>query len=227
MLKGCERMANKSFTMEIKDLQKVIDEFGNIDKNGRKAVEATVKDVRARAPSWVAQEITNVYNTKKPEITPSTKKDKESGVKKAGDIKVRGDVIEHMQIVYTGRRLTPVHFGMTPKTPTKGRKYTLTMQVYKGQKEVIGRYETKRKPNGPYAEKSHNILMHTGNRQAGGTNYIPFQRMSRRRTDLKKFLTTSVPQMVGNEEVYAATEKRLHDELEKRLEHNIKRFVEK
>lgn len=221
-------MANKSFTMEIKDLQKVIDEFGNIDKNGRKAVEATVKDVRARAPSWVAQEITNVYNIKKSEITPSTKKDKENGVKKAGSIKVKGDILKQMQLVYSGRLLTPVHFGMTPKTPPKGKRYTLRMQVYKGKKEVIGRYESKRTSNGPFAGKSHNILMGTGNKKIDGSNYIPFQRMSRRREDLKKFTSTSVPQMVSsNEVVQTAIENRLHDELEKRLEHNIKRFVEK
>ena len=221
-------MANKSFTMEIKDLQKVIDKFGNIDKDGRKAVEATVKDIRARAPSWVAQEVVNVYNIKKSEITPSTQKDKENGVKKAGSIKVKGDILKRMQIVYKGRLLTPVHFGMTPKVPPKGKSYTLKMQVYKGKKEVIGRYKKKRKPNGPFAEKSHNILMGTGNKKVDGVNYIPFQRMSRRRGDLEKFISTSVPQMIeSNEEVRTAIEKRLHDELEKRLEHNIKRFVKK
>ena len=123
--------------------------------------------------------------------------------------------------------LTPVHFGMTPKTAPPGKSYTLRMQVVKGQKKVIGRYLNTRTPGGPYSERSHNILMGTGNTKAGGVSAIPFQRMSRTRTDIKKFTTISVPQMIDNETVNANIYKKLNDETAKRLQHNLDRAIGK
>ena len=55
--------------------------------------------------------------------------------------------------------------------------------------------------------------------------YIPFQRMSKNRIDLKIFTTTSVPQMIENPKVNAA----IYDDLNKyaieRLNHHVKRFA--
>ena len=159
---------------------------------------------------------------KKSEITPSG-----SGKPKkmAGSIQVRGETIEEMTITYSGRLLTPVHFGMTPKTPPAGKSYTLKMQVVKGQKKVIGRYKNTRTPGGPYSERSHNILMGTGNTKADGVGYIPFQRMSRTRTDIQKFTTISVPQMITSDRTNEAIMLRLNTETSKRLEHHMKRAL--
>ena len=173
---GGEPVAKGSITMRVENLQKLLDQVQEIDEKGRKAVKATVRDVKSRAPSWIAQEVTQVYNIKKSEITPSSGKGAKPK-KMAGSIQVRGETIEEMTITYSGRLLTPVHFGMTPKTPPAGKSYTLKMQVVKGQKKVIGRYKNTRTPGGPYSERSHNILMGTGNTKADGVGYIPFQRM--------------------------------------------------
>lgn len=151
-------MAKGSITMRVENLQKLLDQVQEIDEKGRKAVKATVRDVKSRAPGWIAQEVTQVYNIKKSEITPSSGKGAKPK-KMAGSIQVRGETIEEMTITYSGRLLTPVHFGMTPKTPPAGKSYTLKMQVVKGQKKVIGRYKNTRTPGGPYSERSHNILM--------------------------------------------------------------------
>ena len=59
--------------MQVENFQKLMDTVAQIDEQGRKAVKATVRDVKARAPSWSAQEVTSVYNIKKGEITPSGK----------------------------------------------------------------------------------------------------------------------------------------------------------
>ena len=59
--------------MQVENFQKLMDTVAQIDEQGRKAVKATVRDVKARAPSWIAQEVTSVYNIKKGEITPSGK----------------------------------------------------------------------------------------------------------------------------------------------------------
>ena len=222
--------------MQVENFQKLMDTVAQIDEQGRKAVKATVRDVKARAPSWIAQEVTSVYNIKKGEIAPSgknsSKPKKMAGSvskpkKMAGSVSVSGETIEELTITYSGRLLTPVHFGMTPKTAPPGKSYTLRMQVVKGQKKVIGRYLNTRTPGGPYSERSHNILMGTGNTKAGGVSAIPFQRMSRTRTDIKKFTTISVPSMITSERTNEKIMTRLQEETAKRLQHNLDRALGK
>ena len=145
----------------------------------------------------------------------------------AGSVSVSGETIEELTITYFGRLLTPVHFGMTPKTAPPGKSYTLRMQVVKGQKKVIGRYLNTRTPGGPYSERSHNILMGTGNTKTGGVSAIPFQRMSRTRTDIKKFTTISVPSMITSERTNEKIMTRLQEETAKRLQHNLDRALGK
>lgn len=116
---------------------------------------------------------------------------------------------------------------MTPKAPPRGKSYTLKASVLKGQKKVIGRYLNTRTPGGPYSERSHNILMGTGNTKDGGVSAIPFQRMSRTRTDIKKFTTISVPSMITSERTNEKIMTRLQEETAKRLQHNLDRALGK
>ena len=217
-------MAGGSISIQIENLRQLVADVQAIEAGGRKAISSTVKDVKARAPGWIAQEVTAVYNIKKGEITPSSGGKPK---KMAGSIRITGETIEELTLVYKGRLLTPVHFGMTPKTAPPGKSYTLRMQVVKGQKKVIGRYLNTRTPGGPYSERSHNILMGTGNTKAGGVSAIPFQRMSRTRTDIKKFTTISVPSMITSERTNEKILKRLQDETAKRLQHNLDRALGK
>ena len=121
--------------------------------------------------------------------------------------------------------LTPVHFGMTPKAPPSGRSYTLKAQILKGSKKVIGRYKNTRTKGGPYSQRSHWILMGTGNTKADGTSWIPFQRMSKTRTDIQKMTTISVPQMITSDRTNEAIMLRLNTETAKRLDHHMKRAL--
>lgn len=219
--------------MQVENFQKLMDTVAQIDEQGRKAVKATVRDVKARAPSWIAQEVTSVYNIKKDEITPSGKNSSKpkkmagSGKPKemACSIQITGETIEELAITYKGRLLTPVHFGMTPKAPPRGKSYTLKASVLKGQRKVIGRYLNTRTPGGPFSQRSHNILMGTGNTKSDGTSWIPFQRMSKTRTDIKKLTTISVPQMITSDRTNEAIMLRLNAETSKRLEHHMKRAL--
>lgn len=215
-------MSRGSISAQLSNLSQLVADVRAIEEGGRKAISSTVKDVKARAPGWIAQEVTGVYNIKKSEIVPSS-----SGKPKkmAGSIRITGETIEELAITYKGRLLTPVHFGMTPKSPPSGKSYTLKVQVLKGQKKVIGRYKNTRTPGGPFSQRSHNILMGTGNTQAGGTNWIPFQRMSKTRTDIKKVTTISVPQMITSDRTNEAIMLRLNTETAKRLEHHMKRAL--
>ena len=217
-------MAGGSISIQIENLRQLVADVQAIEAGGRKAISSTVKDVKARAPGWIAQEVTAVYNIKKGKITPSSGGKPK---KMAGSVSVSGETIEELTITYSGRLLTPVHFGMTPKTAPPGKSYTLRMQVVKGQKKVIGRYLNTRTPGGPYSERSHNILMGTGNTKAGGVSAIPFQRMSRTRTDIKKFTTISVPSMITSERTNEKIMTRLQEETAKRLQHNLDRALGK
>ena len=219
-------MPKNSISAQLSNLQQLVADLEAIENGGKKAISNTIKDVKARAPGWIAQEVTSVYNIKKGEITPSGKNSSKPK-KMAGSVSVSGETIEELTITYFGRRLTPVHFGMTPKTAPPGKSYTLRMQVVKGQKKVIGRYLNTRTPGGPYSERSHNILMGTGNTKPGGVSAIPFQRMSRRRTDIKKFTTISVPSMITSERTNEKIMTRLQEETAKRLQHNLDRALGK
>lgn len=219
-------MPQNSISAQLSNLQQLVADLEAIENGGKKAISNTIKDVKARAPGWIAQEVTSVYNIKKGEITPSGKNSSKPK-KMAGSVSVSGETIEELTITYSGRLLTPVHFGMAPKTAPPGKSYTLRMQVVKGQKKVIGRYLNTRTPGGPYSERSHNILMGTGNTKAGGVSAIPFQRMSRTRTDIKKFTTISVPSMITSERTNEKILKRLQDETAKRLQHNLDRALGK
>ena len=219
-------MAHSSITMQVENFQQLLADVRAIQDAGKKAISNTVKDVKSRAPGWIASEVTKVYNIKKSEITPS-KGTSSTPKKMAGSLRVQGETIETLTFTYKGRLLTPVHFGMTPKSPPKGRNYTLKMQVLKGRRQVIGRYKNTRTKGGPFSERSHNILMGTGNQREGGVNWIPFQRMSKRRTDLKVFKTISMPQMITSERTQKAILGKLNEETAKRLQHNLERVVGK
>lgn len=217
-------MPRSTITMQVENFQRLMDTVAQVDEQGRKAVKNTVKDVKARAPGWIAAEVVQVYNIKKSEITPASGKGSKPK-KMAGSVRITGETIEEIAITYEGRMLTPVHFGLTPKSPPAGKNYTLKMQVVKGQKKVIGRYKNTRTPGGPYSERSHNILMGTGSAKADGVSWIPFQRMSRERTDLKKFTAISVPQMITSELTSEKIMTKLQEETAKRLQHNLDRAL--
>lgn len=226
--------------IEIKNMKEVIDKIKRLEGAGEKAVKNTVNDVKARAPGWVAQEVTKTYAIDKKEIIPgSVRKVKGGGtekVKQAGKLGVYGETIETMTLVYTGRPLTPLHFKMRPMVPPTKREnattripgkqikfkgkagevamvrqlkpYEITQSVFKGKQTTISGSDKYDGP--PFLARA------TG-------NYLPFQRKANGK--LHGIKTVSVPQMVDNEEVNARIYARLNEEAEKRLRHNLKRFV--
>lgn len=201
----------------------------------RKAPETvlkrTVSDVRTRVPSWVAAEVTKVYGIKKAEVLPV----KSGKAKKAvGDIKVKGEKVSALQVVYRGRLLTPVHFGMKPTTPNPGGAQTLKATIIKGQRQTIGKTKkltkkqrqnigrnfrgqgTRNSPRSPW------MLQQTGNKKEGGVNHIPFQRTKQPGKMDHVFRTVSLPQMVSSERTHEAITKAINEGLEKRLEQHMK-----
>ena len=217
--------------MEIANMNPLLKKVKSVHDEGKQIIKSTINDVGARAPGWIAQEVTQVYNIKKSEITPSSKNSK--GKKMAGSIKVKGNNIKNFTITYTGRLLTHTHFGMTPKRPTAGNGYTLKAQVIKGEKKTLGKVKKlsakQRAALGKNFTRSGErrsaqspiMLMPTGN------TYIPFQRRSFDRKDVWAIKTLSVPQMITSDRTNEAILKRIDTETAKRLEHYLSRVAGK
>lgn len=210
----------------IRNYRQTVAELEAIQNKSRTVLKRVMADVRDRVPGWVANEVVQVYGIKKSEITPDKKG---TGKKMAGQIKVQGETVATAQIVYTGRLLTPSHFGMTPKAPPQGRGYTLKAEVLKGNKATLGNVKKLTKKQRAALAKN---LTRSGTQNSprspimllnnGGGGYIPFQRVSQRRDDLEAVKTISVPQMVSSERTREQIQAAINAGLEKRMQNHMK-----
>lgn len=203
----------------------------SLQDKSEKVVKRLVSDAKKRVPGWVASEVTKVYNIKKSEITPA-KAGKSK--KTAGSVRVNGQTIDGLEIVYRGRPLTPTHFGMTPKAPKAA--YTLKAEIIKGQKKVMGQKKklTKkqraalgknfRRQGTQTSNHSPIMLMPTGANSIEKTQYIPFQRVSADRKDVKAIKTVSLPQMVSSERTRDDINQAINENLGKRMAQHMKIF---
>lgn len=200
-----------------------------LEGRSEKALKRIVSDAKARVPGWVATEVAKTYNIKKSEITPAKSG---KGGKSAGSVKVQGNTVDTLEIIYRGRVLTPTHFGMTPKAPRD--TYTLKAEIIKGSKAVLGKKKklTKkqrrnigknfRRQGTRNSDHSPIMLMRTGNTREGGTNYIPFQRKSKDRSDVQAIKTVSLPQMVTSERTHQDIMRAINEGMGKRLDQHMK-----
>lgn len=232
MRKGMKDMASGSMNISISDYKKLCDDLRAINTDTEKAISRTVSDFKSRAPGWVSSAVTEEYTIKKQEVKSSLK-----GAKKVGTIKVAGQMVDNIQLDYRGRSLTPTHFKMSPRKPSDKRdKKTrlipggniegfagevaavrpirgpkIKVEIHKGKKETL---------NGKYGPKP--FLATNGH----GT-FLPFQRMGDMRESIVSIKTTSVPQMITNEKVSEDIQKRIEEEMGKRLEHHIQQALSK
>lgn len=212
-----------SVRCEIKNYEALKKQIEKMKKAPQKVIDRTLSDMKTRAPTWVAAEVSKVYGIKKAEVNGG----------KIGKMKVEGNSVKNIKIKYTGRVLTPTHFGMTPKAPGQNA-YTLKASIIKGQKATLGKVKklTKKqraalgknftRSGSRSSDHSPIMLMHTGNAQAGGTSYIPFQRKSTNRKNIEAIKTLSLPQMVSSERAAPNISKAINEGLEKRLEQHMK-----
>lgn len=216
-----------SVTCQVKNYKALRKQIDGMKKAPRKVVKAITSDAKKRVPGWVAAEVSKVYGVKKGEITGQ----------KIGTVKPRGESIEQVQIVYTGRVLTPTHFGMSPKAPKPDRgAYTLKATVIKGERTTLGKVKklTKKqraelaknftRSGSQNSDHSPIMLMHTGNAKSEGTNYIPFQRKSTDRDNVEAIKTVSLPQMVSSKRTEEGIRTAINNGISKRLDHHMKRY---
>ena len=196
-------MSGGNFTVKLDNVNEVINGIKHKQEMGAKAVNSTIGDFVKRGPGWISQEVTGIYNIKKKDVTASQK-----GKKNGGKIKVYATTIDEVKIKYGGRLLTPTHFGMKPSSRPK-KDYRVSVEVKKGQRKNLPK----------------DVFL--ANSGAEGTKQIPFQRETTKRYPIKSIKSTSVPQMITNEETNENIYARLNKELAKRLQHNLERFSKK
>jgi len=205
---------------QIKDYDAIKKQLEDMKKAPRSVLERTMGDAKKRIPPWVAAEVSKQYGIKKAEV----------GNGLAGNVKVEGNSIETLKLIYTGRVLTPTHFGMSPKVPGKN-SYTLKAQIIRGERSTLGKVKKLSKAQRAELAKNfrregaHNsshspiMLMPTG------ATYIPFQRKSPYRSDVEAIKTLSVPQMVSSDRVAPGITKAINEGLQKRLDHHMERLM--
>lgn len=210
-------------TCEIKNYNALRKHLADMKKAPQKVLDRTLSDAKKRVPTWIAAEVSSVYGVKKSEVNSN----------KLGTMKVKGRTIDTLQIVYTGRVLTPTHFGMTPKAPGQNA-YTLRAAIIKGEKQTLGKVKKMTKKQRAALAKNFTrsgtkssthspiMLMHTGNQKEGGTDYIPFQRKSTNRVDVEAIKTLSLPQMVSSPRTSDNITRAVNEGLSKRLEQHMK-----
>lgn len=214
-----------SVRCEIKNYKVLKKRLDDTKKAPRKVINALTSDAKKRAPGWIAAEVTKIYGVKKAEITG----------KKIGSVNVQGDSIANVKIVYKGRPLTHTHFNMKPGSPKPDRgAYTLKATVINGKRKTLGQIKklTKKQraamsknftsSGTQKSERSPIMLM-----RANGGQYLPFQRTSKYRKDIDVVRTVSLPQMVSSKRTEAGIQTALSQELGKRLDHHMKRYMGK
>ena len=216
-----------SVRCEVKNYKLIKNKIDDMQKAPRQVVKSITAEAKKRVPGWVAAEVTKEYGVKKGDITGQ----------KIGRVTPQGNSIKEVRIVYTGRLLTPTHFNMSPKAPNPGGGYTLKATIVKGERKTLGKVKklTKKqlaalgknftRSGTQSSNRSPIMLMHTGNAQADGTNYIPFQRKSTDRKDVEAIKTISLPQMVASERTAEGIQRAINEGLGKRLEHYMNRYM--
>lgn len=218
-----------AITVEVKDMKKLQKQIKKIEAAPQKVINSTIGDMKKRVSPWIAAEVSKTYGIKKAKITGQ----------KVGSVRVRGNRLDDVQITYTGRVLTPTHFSMSPTAPKQGGSYTLKATVIKCQRSTLGKVKklTKkqraalgknfRKEGTRSSDHSPIMLMHTGAGSEDKTQYIPFQRKSKNRSDVEVIKTLSLPQMVSSERTAPNIEKAINEGLEKRMDHYMERYMGK
>ena len=196
------------------DMKKIEKELNKRHKNAQKCIDTITGDLKRRVPPVIAQGVAEEYN-----IKARDKRFKEClRTTESGNGGTR-----RIGIIYKEEEVTPVHFGMKPKSrPQKNRPYGISAQIKKGSiKTLHGKPEYAGKPF--LADNGH------------GTD-IQFQRIGRpgkngatERTNLASIKVISIPQMImnGNGEMKPNVEKALNERIEERLNHYAERYLKK
>ena len=206
---------------EIKEYNTLKKQIKALEKAPAKVMTSLTNEAKKRVPGWVAAEVTKEYGVKKGEITSQ----------KIGTVRAEGNKVSEVRVVYKGRALTPTHFNMSPKSPNPGGAYALKATIVKGQRTTLGKVKKLTKKQRSAMGKN---FTRSGTRTSDhspimlmptGATYIPFQRKSVDRKDVHAIKTLSLPQMVASKRTEEGIQKAINDNLGKRLDHYMNRYM--
>ena len=230
-------VAKEGMDIKIENLEEVLAGLDQTKEYVIKAVNSTCREFKSRAPGWISKAVRNEYTIKDAEI-----KDALVGAHNVGHVRIGGVKLDDIRLEYSGRRLTPLHFRMSPKEPKISK--TKKRQLIPGQyttagREVVWAEKTKAKPimveihKGKKKELTPDsgwegpFLRKVKFRDPDADGYVPFQRKPRQgggKDHLKSVRTVSIPQMITNETVAKEINKSISEGLAKRLDHHLERY---
>lgn len=196
-------------TMQIKSLDKLVGQINGIQQKGETAVKRTISDAKSRIPGKVATAVRKKYSITPGEVNPNSKAYVPG--KSAVSMKLKGETVATLTLVYKGRVLTPYGHGFTlaEKAQKNGRsKIELKIKKDEKKKQLRGQYDT--------------VFM-AGTSKASSTR-IPFQRIPTTGA-IEAIRTVAVPEMITNEEVAATIEESVGEEMNKRVQKHFKDFL--
>ena len=216
----------ESMGVKIENLEEVLSGLDKRKEYVAKAVNATCRDFKSRAPAWISKAVTQEYTIKAAEVKGAIK-----GTHNVGTVKLGGVRLDDIRIEYAGRTLTLSHFKFTPKKEAslgkkrgmipgqytangrpvvwafQRKKKTIKAEIHKGKKKTLtGKY----KPT-PFIASMNGPEM-------------PFQRKGEARTDLVSIRSVSVPQMILYDDVAKDINDRISEGLAGRLQHHLSRY---
>ena len=224
---------------QLKNYSEVKKYFDGVKKGAKKTLDITAKDFKRSMPGWIADEVVKEYNIGKQSIT--------SG--KIGSVKAVGNSINDVAIIFSGRSLTPVHFGMKPKKGRAPKKLSKkdrmkipgaginfsgkggpVATLNRAQKPYTVTWQIKRgetkSPRGEY-----NTPWFIAPAAKGSTTQIPFQRSPGHPKGFETVAahTVSLPQMMSHDGRTLKPEigKVVWKKLEDKLNQNAERFIGK
>lgn len=175
--------------------------------------ERTLKDMISRVPGKIASAVTWMYGIKKSEI--SFKKNFRKGGKSAGYISAHGEKLTTLEFRYAGRLLTPLHFGMTPKTRPDGKKkYKIKAKIKKRLKAL---------PSRPEKAVDGGLFLAPASKTSG--KQLAWFRYSKDPFDIKPVKTISLPQMVDNKMVRKVIRRDIDELYHTRFDNHMKQFI--
>ena len=200
--------------VDSRQLRRALNENGT---NWAKSLEYATKDMRRKGPQVVAQYTRKVYNVDNSLLNPRAK-----GFK--GGVSLSGGVCD-LEIKYSGRMLTPTHFGMTPDSSAAsygawGMPYTIRAQILKGRTVTLGHWAVPGTEGGAYGKKSPYMFL--------PGKVPPIQRIgggwAHNGAKHKALKVISAPQMVGSKRHIDMTMIELQVAQEEILEKRLAKF---
>lgn len=218
----------KSVHFEIENTKALAKEINKFGKDGRKVMRYTVSDMKKQAPGIIQQNILKTYNLEKKDF-----KDKSVVIQRV-NVDKKGDSMD-VNVVYSGRLLTPRHFDIAPKKPPAFKKLP-KKDRYQVQR-TNGSYMTISKKRPPY-DISYEIFNGKRKTLKSGKNKRFFLNTPRNHNKMLPWQvegqdkpevihTLSVPQMLSNKTVSTGFMKEVNKRLTDRFNHHYKRIIEK